>query len=81
MEALMQHLKAAGFSGDVSRLAAAPSRPGCEGVVMHDRIISDMLSYMDLERHRVNMVLPEWNLGVVLEALSKSSCKPLRKPL
>ena len=27
MEALMQHYKAAGFSGEVSRLAAAPRRP------------------------------------------------------
>ena len=134
MEALMRHYKAAGFSDEVSRLAAAPRRPStnrmydnrwrrftrwaagqgfdpldptaaqiasflfdilipmacplevkgyrtCIGsvlnrtgrakVVLH-RAISDMIASMELQRPRTTPVLPQWDLGVVLEALSKS---------
>ena len=35
-------------------------------LIMSDRIMSDMLSSMDLEIPRVTAVLPEWDLGVVL---------------
>ena len=147
MEALMRHYKAAGFSDEVSRLAAAPRRPStkrpstnrmyddrwlrfarwaagqgfdpldptaaqiasflfdlfdthglspqtikgyrtCLGsvlnrtgkarVVLH-RTISDMISSMELQRPRITPVLPQWDLGVVLEALSKSPYEPLRE--
>ena len=135
MEALMQHYKAAGFSDEVSRLAAAPKRPStnrmyddrwrhftrwaagqgfdpldptaaqiasflfdlfdthglspqtikgyrtCIGsvlnrigrakVVLH-RTISDMIASVELQRPRITPVLPQWDLGVVLEALNKS---------
>ena len=140
MEALMRHYKAAGFSDEVSRLAAAPRRPStnrmyddrwlrfarwaagqgfdpldptaaqiasflfhlfethslspqtikgyrtCLGsvlnrtgkarVILH-RTISDMIASMELQRPRITPVLPQWDLGVVLEALSKPPYEPL----
>ena len=141
MEALLRHYKAAGFSDEVSRLAAAPRRPStnrmyddrwlrftrwaagqgfdqlnpssaqiasflyslfdpglspqtikgyrtCLGsvlnrtgkakVVLH-RTISDMIASVELQRPRVMPVLPQWDLGIVLEALSKSPYEPLRE--
>ena len=142
MESLMRHYKAAGFSDEVSRLAAAPRRPStyrmyddrwrrftrwaagqgfdpldptaaqiasflfdlfdthslspqtikgyrtCIGsvlnrtgrakVVLH-RTISDMIASMELQRPRTMPVLPQRDLGVVLEALSKSPYEPLRE--
>ena len=142
MEALMRHNKAAGFSDEVSRLAAAPRRPStnrmyddrwlrftrwaagqgfdpldptaaqiasflftlfnthglspqtvkgyrtCLGsvlnrtgkakVVLH-KTISDMNASVELQRPRVMPVLPQWDLGIVLEALSKPPYEPLRE--
>ena len=142
MEALMRHYKAAGFSDEVSRLAAAPRRPstnrmyddrwcrfarwaagqgvdplnptaaqvasflfdlfdthglspqtvkgyrtcissvlnrtGKTRVVLH-RAISDMIASMELQRPRATPVLPQWDLGVVLEALNKPPYEPLRE--
>ena len=141
MEVIVRHYKAAGFSDEVSRLAAAPRRPStnrmyddqwlrftrwatgqgfyllnpsaaqiasflyslfdtglspqtfkgyrtCLGsvhnhtgkakVVLH-RTISDMLASMELQRVRVTPVLPQWDLGIVLEALSKPPYEPLRE--
>ena len=142
MEALMRHYKAAGFSDEVSRLAAAPRRPStnrmyddrwchfarwaagqgvdplnptaaqvasflfdlfdthglsprtikayrtCIGsvlnrtgktrVVLH-RAISDIIASMELQRPRATPVLPQWDLGVVLEALNKPPYEPLRE--
>ena len=142
MEALMRHYKAAGFSDEVSRLAAAPRRPStnrmyddrwlrfarwaagqgfdpldptaaqiasflftlfdthglspqtvkgyrtCLGsvlnrtgkakVVMH-KTISDMIASMELQRPRVTPALPQWDLGIALEALSKPPYEPLRE--
>ena len=142
MEALMRHYKAAGFSDEVSRLAAAPRRPStnriyddrwlrfarwaagqgfdpldptaaqiasflftlfdshslspqtvkgyrtCLGsvlnrtgkakVVLH-KTISDMIASMELQRPRVTPILPHWDLGIVLEALSKPPYEPLRE--
>ena len=142
MEALMRHYNAAGFSDEVSRLAAAPRRPstnrmyddrwcrftrwaagqgidplnptaaqvasflfdlfdvhglsprtikgyrtcissvlnrtGKSRVVLH-RTISDMIASMELQRPRAIPVLPQWDLGVVLEALSKPPYEPLRE--
>ena len=45
-------------------------------MVLH-RTISDMIASMELQRPRVTPVLPQWDLGIVLEALSKSPYKPL----
>ena len=142
MEALMRHYKAAGFSDEVSSLAAAPRRPStnrmyedrwlrfarwaagqgfdpldptaaqiasflftlfdthglspqsvkgyrtCLGsvlnrtgkakVVLH-KTISHMIASMELQRPRVTPVLPQWDLGIVLEALSKPPYEPLRE--
>ena len=142
MEALMRHYKAAGFSDEVSGLAAAPKRPltnrmyddrwlrftpwaagqgfdpldptaaqiasflftlfnthglspqtvkgyrtclgsvlnptGKAKVVMHQSI-SDMIVSMELQRPRVTPVFPQWDLGIVLEALSKPPCESLRE--
>ena len=115
MEALMRHYKAAGFSDEVSRLAAAPRWPstnriasflftlfdthglspqtvkGCRTclgsvlnrtgkakVVLH-KTISDMIASMELQRPRVTPVLPQWDLGIVLEALSEPPYEPLRE--
>ena len=139
MEALMRHNKAAGFSDEVSRLAAAPRRPStnrmyddrwlrfarwaagqgfdpldptaaqiasflftlfdshglspqtvkgyrtCLGsvlnqtgkakVVLH-KTISDMIASMELQRPRVTPILPHWDLGIGLEALSKPPYEP-----
>ena len=143
MKALVRHYKAAGFSDEVSRLAAAPRRPstnrmyddqwlrftrwaagqgfdllnpsaaqiasflyslfdtglspqtfkgyrtclrsvlksaGKARVVLH-RTISDMIALRELQRPRVTPVLPQWDLGIVLEALSKSPYEPLREAL
>ena len=137
-----RHYKAAGFSEEVSRLAAAPRRPStnrmyddrwlrfarwaagqgfdpvdstaaqiasflftlfdthglsaqtvkgyrtCLGsvlnrtgkakVVLH-KTISDMIASMELQRPRVTPILPQWDLGIVLEALSKPPYEPLRE--
>ena len=47
-------------------------------VVLH-KTISDMIASMELQRPRITPVLPQWDLGVVLVALSKSPYEPLRE--
>ena len=54
------------------------NRTGRARVVLH-RTISDMIASMELQRPRITPVLPQWDLGVVLEALSKSPYEPLRE--
>ena len=51
---------------------------GKSRVVLH-RTISDMIASMELQRPRATPVLPQWDLGVVLEALSKPPYEPLRE--
>ena len=46
------------------------NRTGKTRVVLH-RTISDMIASMELQRPRATLVLPQWDLGVVLEALNK----------
>ena len=41
--------------------------------------ISDMIMSMELQRPRLTPVLPQWDLGIVLEALSKPPYEPLRE--
>ena len=142
MEALMQYYQAAGFSKEVSKLAAAPRRPStnrmyddrslrftywatrrgfdplgptaaqiaaflyelfdthglspqtikghrfCLASVLsrtgkaaefQAKTISDMIMSMELERPRLTLVLPQWDLGIVLKALSKPHYEPLRE--
>ena len=38
-----------------------------------------MIASMELQRPRVSPVLPQWDLGIVLEALSKPPYEPLRE--
>ena len=38
-----------------------------------------MIVSMELQRPRVTPVFPQWDLGIVLEALSKPPCEPLRE--
>ena len=38
-----------------------------------------MIASMELQRPRITPVLPQWDLGVVLEALSKSPYEPLQE--
>ena len=137
MEALMQHYQAAGFSEEVSRLAAAPRRlsTNCmyddrwlcfthwaaelgfdplsptaaqivaflyslfytnglspqtikgtslasvlnrtgKAAVVQNRTIFDMISSMELQRPRIMPVLPQWDLVIVLEALSNPPYEP-----
>ena len=38
-----------------------------------------MIASMELQRLRVTPVLPQWDLGIVLEPLSKPPYEPLRE--
>ena len=38
-----------------------------------------MIASMELQRPRVTPVLPQWDLGIVLEALSKPPYEPLQE--
>ena len=54
------------------------NRTGKAKVVLH-KTISDMIASMELQKPRITPVLPQWDLGVVLEALSKSPYELLRE--
>ena len=47
--------------------------------VVQAKTISDMIASMDLKRPRITPVLPQWNLGIVPEALNKPPYEPLRE--
>ena len=53
----------------------------CTGMVVavQAKTISDMIMSMELQRPRLTPVLPQWDLGIVLEALSKPPYEPLRE--
>ena len=59
-------------------LGSVLNRTGKAKVVLH-KTISDMIASMELQRPRVTPVLPQWDLGIVLEALSKPPYEPLRE--
>ena len=59
-------------------LGSVLNRTGKAKVVMH-QTISDMIVSMELQRPRVTHVFPQWDLGIVLEALSKPPCEPFRE--
>ena len=54
------------------------NRTGKAKVVMH-KTISDMIASIELQRPRVAPFLQQWDLGIVLEALSKPPYEPLRE--
>ena len=43
------------------------------------KTISDMIMSMELQRPRLTPVLPQWDSGIVLQALSKPHYEPLRE--
>ena len=47
--------------------------------VVQDRTVSDMIASMELQRPSVTPVLPQWDLGIVLETLSKPPYEPLQE--
>ena len=57
-------------------IGSALDRTGRAKVVLH-RTISDMIASMELQRPRTTPVLPQWDLGVVLEPLREASFKHL----
>ena len=59
-------------------LGSVLNRTGKAKVVLH-KTISDIIASMELQRPRVTPVLPQWDLGIVLEALSKPPYKPLQE--
>ena len=59
-------------------LGSVLNRTGKAKVVLH-KTISDMIISIDLQRPRITPVFPQWDLGIVLEALSKPPYEPLRE--
>ena len=59
-----------------SCLASVLSRTG-KGTAVQAKPISDMIMSMELQRPR--LILPQWDLGIVLEALSKPPYEHLRE--
>ena len=50
-----------------------------KAAVVQAKTISDMSTSMELQKPRITPVLPQWDLGIVLEALSKPPYEPLRE--
>ena len=59
-------------------LGSVLNRTGKAKVVLH-KTISDMIPSLELQRPRITPVLPQLDLGIVLEALSKPPYEPLRE--
>ena len=59
-------------------LASVLNRIG-NGAAVQAKTISDMITSMELHRPRWTPFLPQWDLGTVLEALSKPPYEPLRE--
>ena len=66
------------IKGYRSCLASVISHTGSAAEVQA-KTISDMIMSMELQRPRLTPVLPQWDLGIVLEALSKPPYEPLRQ--
>ena len=58
--------------------ASVLSRTG-RAAEVQAKTISDMIMSMELQRPRLTPVLPQWDLGIVLQALSKPPYEPLRE--
>ena len=52
------------------------SRTG-NAAAVQAKTISDMITSLELQRPRMTLVLPQWDLGIVIEALSKPPYEPL----
>ena len=66
------------IKGYRSCLASVLSHTG-RAVEVQAKTISDMIMSMELQRPRLTLVLPQWDLGIVLEALSKPPYEPPRE--
>ena len=61
-----------------SCLASVLSRTG-NAAEDQAKTTSDMITSMELQRPRMTPFLPQWDLGIVLEALSKPPYESLRE--
>ena len=61
-----------------SCLASVLSRTG-KAAAVQTETISDMIMSVELQRPRLTLVLPQWDLSIVLEALSTSPYEPPRE--
>ena len=66
------------IKGYRSCLASVLSHTG-RAAEVQAKTISDMIMSMELQRPRLTPVLPQWDLGIVLEALSKPPYEPPRE--
>ena len=66
------------IKGYRSCLALVLSRTGMAAAVQA-KMMSDMITWMELQRPRMTPVLPQWDLDMILEALSKPPYVPLRE--
>ena len=68
------------IQGYRSCIASVLSGTGMAAAVQA-KTISVMIMSLELQRPRLTPVLPQWDLGIVLEALSKPPYELLREPL
>ena len=68
------------IKGYRSCLASVPNHTG-NAAAVQAKTMSDMITSMDLQRPRMTLVLRQWDLGIMLEALSKPPYEPLREAL
>ena len=66
------------MKGYWSCLSSVHNRTG-KAAAVQAKTISDMITSMELQRPRMTQVLPQWDLDIVLEALSKPPYEPLRE--
>ena len=66
------------IKGYRSCLASVLSRTS-NAAAVQAKTISDMIISMDLKRPRMTPFLPQWDLGIMLENLSKPPYEPLRE--
>ena len=70
-----QGLSPQSIKGYRSCLASVLSRTGMAAVVQA-KMMSDMITSMELQRPRMTPVLPQWGLDIILKALSKPPYVP-----
>ena len=73
-----QGLSPLSIKGYRSCLVSVLSHTGT-AVAVQAKTMSDMITSMELQRPRMTPVLPQWNLDIILEALSKPPYVPLQE--
>ena len=73
-----QGLSPQSVKGYRSCLASDLSCTGMAAAVQA-KTMSDIITLMELQRSRMTLVLPQWDLDIILEALSKPPYVPLRE--